>query len=197
MLRDVQYKLRFAVKPPSGPPEDAMTHALLMALDFASVMRCRSSRPIKIFVDRDALAGLESPINLHAHHHEELVARTEKELAEFQDIMNGPLSERTTRHRSWYHRILHKKLKEHQDAVHILDIDSFCQTLKTAEKVIFFEGASLGLLERLMRKGVGSNMDCYLQAVRRDPQRDDECSQVVREPTILPSIFSTTRLTSS
>jgi len=158
MLREVQYKLRFAVKPPSGPPEDAMTHALLMALDFASVMRCRSSRPIKIFVDRDALAGLESPINLHAHHHEELVARTEKELAEFQDIMNGPLSERTTRHRSWYHRILHKKL---------------------------------------MRKGVGSNMDCYLQAVRRDPQRDDECSQVVREPTILPSIFSTTRLTSS
>lgn len=158
MLRDVQYKLRFAVKPPSGSPEDAMTHALLMALDFASVMRCRSSRPIKIFVNRDALAGLESLINLHAHHHEELVARTEKELAEFQDIMNEPLSKRIIRHRSWYHRILHKKL---------------------------------------MRKGVESNMDCYLQAVRRDPQRDDECSQVVREPTILSSIFSTTRLTSS
>ncbi len=197
MLRDVQYKLRFAIKPSSDSSENAMTYALLMTLNFASVMRCRFSRPIKIFVDRDALAGLKSLINLHAHHHEELVARTEKELAKFQDIMNEPLSKRIIRHRSWYHRILHKKLKKHQDAVHILDIDSFCQTLKTAEKIIFFESASLKLLERLMRKEVESNMNCYLQAVRRDSQRNDECSQVVRKSTILLSIFSTTRLTSS
>ena len=30
----------------------------------------------------DALDKLESPIDLHEHHHEELVVRTERELAE-------------------------------------------------------------------------------------------------------------------
>ena len=43
----------------------------------------------------DALDNLESPIDLHEHHHEELVVRTEIELAEYEDIMNRPPSERS------------------------------------------------------------------------------------------------------
>jgi hypothetical protein len=55
-----------------------------------TAMRRRSRRPISFFLDCDAFDSLESPINLHMHHDEELVARTETELKEYQDIMNGP-----------------------------------------------------------------------------------------------------------
>lgn len=140
-----------------------------MALDLMTVLRCRSHSPINIFVDCDALDNLESPVNLYMHQHDELVARAETELAGYQDIMNGRSSERARRLRNWYQQALKSKLKEHQDAIHDLDVDMLCQTLNTARKVTFFGGASLGLLERLIRKGAGRNMDCYLQAVRKGP----------------------------
>jgi hypothetical protein len=189
-------QLKFVVRPANGPREDAITHARLMVLDLMTVLRCRSHSPINIFVDCDALDNLESPVNLHIHHHDELVARTETELADYQDIMNGPPSERARRFRSWYQQALKTKLKEYKDAIHDLDVDKLCQTLKAAEKVTFFGGASLGLLERLIRKGAGRNMDCYLQAVRKGPQSLTNTHSIVREPSILPSTKLATSSTS-
>jgi hypothetical protein len=166
-------QLKFAVRPANGPREDAVIHVRLMSLDLTTVLRCRSHNPIEIFVDCDALDNLESPINLHMHHHDELVFRTEKELTRYQAIMNKPPSERARGLRSWYRETisqLEKTLLDHKHAIQDLDIDKLCETLKAAKKVRYFGGASLGLLERLIRKGVGRNIECYLQAVSADPQ---------------------------
>lgn len=119
-------------------------------------------------MDRDALDNLESPVSLHRHHHDELVARSETELAIHQDIMNGPPSERVTRLRRWYQQAIKAKLEEHGDAVQDLDFNKLCQTLDAAEKVTCFVGSSLGLIARLMRKGLGKNMHLYVQNVRRE-----------------------------
>jgi len=83
MLKDVQYKLRFAIKSSNDFLKNAMTYAFLMTLNFAFVIRCKFNCSIKIFVNRDAFVNLKSLINLHAHYHEELVVRTKRKFAKF------------------------------------------------------------------------------------------------------------------
>jgi hypothetical protein len=167
-------KLKLAVKPASGPREDSIKHARLMVLDYATVLRHRSDGPIKIFVDRDALDNLESPINPYIHHHDELVARTEPELTRHQAIMDLPPSERANGVRRWSDDVistLETEAQEHGDMICDLDIDKLCETLKAAKKVRYFVGASFSRLARLIRKGAGGNIECYAQAVRTQSQK--------------------------
>jgi hypothetical protein len=64
------------------------------------ILRYRFYNPINIFVNCDTFNNLESPVNLYIYYYNELVARTETEFADYQNIMNGSSSERIRKFRN-------------------------------------------------------------------------------------------------
>ncbi|EGU73594.1 hypothetical protein FOXB_15896, partial [Fusarium oxysporum f. sp. conglutinans Fo5176] len=84
--------LEMAVKPKYGSIDDATLHARLSALDLATCLsEWSKDNPIEVLVDYETLEHIENPVNLHMHHHEELINRTENELKEYYDIMKKVL----------------------------------------------------------------------------------------------------------
>jgi hypothetical protein len=121
-------------------------------------------------LDVDTLDSLKNPVNLNVHYHEELVARTQKELESYQVIMTVPLPERVEQVRGWYRECIEAQeeaAKQKGNSLCNIDLDSLCATIKSAKTVMFFGGSSLGILQRLIQRGVASNMQCFLQAVRK------------------------------
>lgn len=159
-----------AIKPGYGPKDDAILHGRLIALDLLSSLSSWSSNPVDVFLDVETLDSLENPVNLNMHYHEELVARTEEELENYQAIMTEPYPQRVENLREWYRmciKPLEKEAMQNGNAVSNLDFDWLCRQAKTAKSVKFFGGSSLRLLQRLMERHVVNNMQCYLQAVRK------------------------------
>jgi hypothetical protein len=142
-----------------------------MALDFAiflAELNPSTSRTVHVFPDIDSLDSVVNPVNLNVHYHEELVSRTVAEIKEYLDIMAEQYPLRVERLRSWYGRQVERQGKRAKDdgaTISNLDLDSLCDTIKTAKSVKFFGGSSLGLLQRLIQRGIASNMQCYLQTV--------------------------------
>ncbi|KAF6513020.1 hypothetical protein HZS61_007278 [Fusarium oxysporum f. sp. conglutinans] len=88
LTKDDRKILEMAVKPKYGSIDDATLHARLSALDLATCLsEWSKDNPIEVLVDYETLEHIENPVNLHMHHHEELINRTENELKEYYDIM--------------------------------------------------------------------------------------------------------------
>lgn len=139
-----------------------------MTLDYLTVMKERCKRSFGVFIDKECLLELQSPINLHMHHHEELVARTRKELEAYQSIMTFPLDKRRRKLRLWYQDAIERKLKQHaEDPIRFLDIDILRETIRRHDDVTFFGGASLSVLQRLLERdeGIGQKIRVYQQGV--------------------------------
>ncbi|KAF5230636.1 hypothetical protein FANTH_13752, partial [Fusarium anthophilum] len=84
--------LEMAVKPKYGSINDATLHAQLSALDLATCLSGWSNvNLVEVLVGYETLKHIENTVNLHIHHHEEPVNRTEGELKEYYDILKKVL----------------------------------------------------------------------------------------------------------
>ncbi|KAI0868313.1 hypothetical protein GGS24DRAFT_482790 [Hypoxylon argillaceum] len=158
--------LEFAIKPANGPKEDAILHGHLVALDLLAFLRCWSSNPVDLFLDIDTLDDIEMPMNLNLHYHEELLARSQQELGEYNSIMQRPYPQRIQPIRDWYDKCiqsLQHSVIDKDHTVSNLNLSSLCEKVKAAKSVKFFGGASLGLLQRLIHEDAVSNIECCLQ----------------------------------
>lgn len=130
------------------------------------------SEPVEVFIDVDNIDALHQPVNLNIHHHEELVARSEDQLVHWEAIMASPsLDERVSKLRSWYWDCIddmedRAAAAGRGDAVHKLDLSTLCHDITAADRVMFFGGSSLNILQRLIEQGVAGKLQCYVQAVR-------------------------------
>ncbi|KAL6355079.1 hypothetical protein LRP88_11556 [Fusarium phalaenopsidis] len=158
--------LRLAIKPDYGPKEDAFLHRELVAWDHAAALNEWLHAPVEVFIDLDGFEEVHNPVNLFFHRQEELVARSEKELLRYGDIMDEPLPQRLGSLREWYKtctKTAEKEIGGVGNSVKQLELDSLCETIKSAESVLFLGGASLGILQRFINKGVADKVKCHLQ----------------------------------
>ncbi|KAI8667594.1 hypothetical protein NCS56_00896500 [Fusarium sp. Ph1] len=158
--------LRLAIKPDYGPKEDAFLHRELVAWDHAAALNEWLHAPVEVFIDLDSFEEVHNPVNLFFHRQEELVARSEKELIRYGNIMDEPLPQRLDSLREWYKtctKTAEKEIGGVGNSVKQLEIDSLCETIKSAESVLFLGGASLGILQRFIDKGVADKVKCHLQ----------------------------------
>ena len=122
-----------------------------------------------IFINKDCMDHLECPLNLHRHHHEELVDRTEVELNDRDNIMRLPFEQRARELRAWYWKAANRRLREHKgDPIRHLDIHHLMNQIKSFDDTIFFGGASLTIMQRLLEldSEIGKRISYYQQGVR-------------------------------
>ena len=82
--------------------------------------------------------------------------------------MEEPLPQRLASLREWYKtctKTAEKEIGGVGNSVKQLELDSLCETIKSAESVLFLGGASLGILQRFIDKGVADKVKCHLQIV--------------------------------
>lgn len=163
-----------AVKSNYGSKDDATLHGRLTAWDFASCLaQWSNNAPNEVFVDFDSLDEIENPVNLHFHHHEELVNRNEAELKAYNDILTKPFPQRAQNLRGWYEKCISRMGREESNSktfVRSLNLDSVCRTIKAAASVRFFGGSSLRILRQFLERGVAGKIKCHLQAVSFKPR---------------------------
>ncbi|EMT62439.1 hypothetical protein ACKRZS_005299 [Fusarium odoratissimum] len=169
LTKDDRKILEMAVKPKYGSINDATLHARLSALDLATCLsEWSNNNPIEVLVDYETLEHIENPVNLHMHHHEELVNRTENELKEYYDILKKVLhfGRRTDNLRGWYNKCiwrLEQDRKLSDISVERLVLDKVLNRIQTAGSVRFFGGSSLRILQQFLDRGVASKIKCHLQ----------------------------------
>ncbi|KAI7764927.1 hypothetical protein ACKAV7_012647 [Fusarium commune] len=169
LTKDDREILEMAVKPKYGSINDATLHARLSALDLATCLsEWSNNNPIEVLVDYETLKHIENPVNLHMHHHEELVNRTENELKEYYDILKKALhfGRRTDNLRGWYNKCiwrLEHDRKLSDISVEQLVLDKVLNRIQTAGSVRFFGGSSLRILQQFLDRGVASKIKCHLQ----------------------------------
>ncbi|KAJ0148749.1 Uncharacterized protein HZ326_8701 [Fusarium oxysporum f. sp. albedinis] len=169
LTKDDRKILEMAVKPKYGSINDATLHARLSALDLATCLsEWSNNNPIEVLVDYETLEHIENPVNLHMHHHEELVNRTENELKEYYDILKKVLhfGRRTDNLRGWYNKCiwrLEHDRKLSDISVERLVLDKVLNRIQTAGSVRFFGGSSLRILQQFLDRGVASKIKCHLQ----------------------------------
>ncbi|RKK78836.1 hypothetical protein BFJ69_g5310 [Fusarium oxysporum] len=169
LTKDDRKILEMAVKPKYGSINDATLHARLSALDLATCLsEWSNNNPIEVLVDYETLEHIENPVNLHMHHHEELVNRTENELKEYYDILKKVLhfGRRTDTLRGWYNKCiwrLEHDRKLSDISVERLVLDKVLNRIQTAGSVRFFGGSSLRILQQFLDRGVASKIKCHLQ----------------------------------
>ncbi|RKK10431.1 hypothetical protein BFJ65_g14431 [Fusarium oxysporum f. sp. cepae] len=169
LTKDDRKILEMAVKPKYGLINDAVLHARLSALDLATCLsEWSNNNPIEVLVDYESLEHIENPVNLHMHHHEELINRTENELKEYYDIMKKVLhfGRRTDNLRDWYNKCIwrlehDKKLSD--ISVERLVMDNVLNRIRTAGSVRFLGGSSLRILQQFLDRDVASKIKCHLQ----------------------------------
>lgn len=160
------------IKPKNGSRDDSIKHAELVALDYLTTMRARCSH-FDTYIDVACLDKLASPINLKTHYHDELVARSAKELDDFRAIMQMPTSEgpeveeRRTELRDWYSKALKRKREEFGGETPFKDLsyDYLFSEIRKHDRVIFFGGASLTVLQELLERepSLGKKVHYYQQ----------------------------------
>ncbi|KUI64418.1 hypothetical protein VM1G_11207 [Cytospora mali] len=166
--------LRRCIKPKRGGKDDSLNHARLVALDYMTTMRARCTR-FNAYLDIHCLEDLEDPINLKTHYHEELVARTAKELDEFRKISamstgnNGAIEDRRNRLREWYSGAIDRKKRElgNECILEDLKYEHLIDEIRTHDKTIAFGGASLTALQNILSrdedKSLGKKIHYYQQ----------------------------------
>jgi hypothetical protein len=144
-----------------------------MGLDFLDAVSTWTNAPAKVFLDRDTLAKITNPVNLHMHHHEELIGRTESEIIEYKKIMSkGNLQERKKCLQEWYDDCIRHATTKNESTLKStgslapLDMDHLCSKIEKAMSVRYFGGSSQYLLQRLIKRGFASKIKCHMQAVR-------------------------------
>ncbi|KLO80687.1 uncharacterized protein LW93_8931 [Fusarium fujikuroi] len=161
--------LEMAVKPKYGSIDDATLHAQLSALDLATCLsEWSNAKPIEVLVDYETLQHIENPVNLHMHHHEELVNRTEGELKDYYDILKKVLhpGRRTDNLRGWYYKCianLERRRRLSNISMGGLVLDNVLNRIQNAGSVHFFGGSSLRILQQFLDRGVASKIKCHLQ----------------------------------
>ncbi|KAF5978997.1 hypothetical protein FCOIX_5565 [Fusarium coicis] len=161
--------LEKAVKAKYGPMEDAVLHARLSALDLASCLaEWSNNSQNKVLVDYESLSEIENPVNLHMHHHEELVNRSEQEVRAYNSVLGevGDADSRAIKMRDWYDmciRRLENNTCTSKTTVEPLVLDNLIGHIQKAKNVRFFGGSSLRILRQLLDGGVGDRMRCHLQ----------------------------------
>ncbi|KAG9497036.1 hypothetical protein J7337_011825 [Fusarium musae] len=169
LTKDDRKTLEMAVKPKYGSIDDATLHGRLSALDLATCLsEWSNANPVEVLVDYETLKHIENPVNLHMHHHEELVNRTEAELKDYYDILKKVLNpdRRTDDLRGWYHeciRNLDRRVTLSRISVGGLDLDNVLNRIKNAGSVHFFGGSSLRILQQFLDRGVANKIKCHLQ----------------------------------
>lgn len=149
-------------------------------------MTARCQRPFDVYLDEDCIrpdGPLESPINLKTHYHDELVARSQGELEEFQKIeseypdQNNVQPEKQISLRAWYEKAYTRKLKAFPngvDPVKPLVMEDLQDEIKKYAEVTFFGGASLTVLHRILdaddtlpegEEKLGKKINYYQQGV--------------------------------
>ncbi|SCV61337.1 uncharacterized protein FFFS_15906 [Fusarium fujikuroi] len=161
--------LEMAVKPKYGSIDDATLHSQLSALDLAFCLAEWSNvKPVEVLVDYETLQHIENPVNLHMHHHEELVNRTESELKDYYDILKEVLhpGRRTDDLRGWYYKCI-VRLEHRRKLSNIfmgeLVLDNVLNRIQNVGSVQFFGGSSLRILQQFLNRGVASKIKCHLQ----------------------------------
>ncbi|KAF5684739.1 hypothetical protein FCIRC_3822 [Fusarium circinatum] len=169
LTKDDRKILEMAVKPKYGSIDDANLHAQLCALDLATCLSEWSNvNPVEILVDYKTLEHIENPVNLHMHHHEELVNRTEGELKDYYDILKKVLhpGRRTDDLRGWYDKCignLERRKTLSNITVEELVLDNVLHRIRSAGSVNFFGGSSLRILQQFLDRGVANKVKCHLQ----------------------------------
>lgn len=173
--------LRMAVRPAYGLRADAELHALLMGWDFANCLSDWAQAHVRVLIDYDSLDELENPVNLNVHFHEELVTRSEDEVAAYQAIVGGddaddaeltaagePETTRLEKLRDWYRSCIAtgSEITNQRDSrVDPLDFDDLCRTIRAAGNVRFLGGSSLRILQRFIKEDIAPRIQCHLQVV--------------------------------
>lgn len=146
-------------------------------------MKTRCSRSFDVYVDNVVLDRLESPINLKTHYHEELVFRTAEELEEFRHITAMPIDNdeqmesRRNSLRKWYNRAVERKLVDFGNECPWTDMDTYDLLFNEMkrekyERVIFFGGCSLTILQEILKEpSLAEKVHYYQQGVRVAPAR--------------------------
>ncbi|KAI8648916.1 hypothetical protein NCS56_01508500 [Fusarium sp. Ph1] len=149
-----------------GKPFKVLLGGLLTEKDVQSVPGLSEEDKETVFIDLDGFKEVHNPVNLFFHRQEELVARSEKELLSYGNHMDKPLPQRLDSLREWYKtctKTAEKEIGGIGNSVKELELDSLCETIKSAESVLFLGGASLGILLRFINKGVADKVKCHLQ----------------------------------
>lgn len=165
------YQLRLATRPDYDSDDDAFLHSQLMGLDFLDAVSTWSSAPARVYVDKDTLSKITNPVNLHMHHHEELMARTGDELNVYNKAMEEPdMEKRKNSIRQWYHTVIQNATTTNTEnqggTLEELNLDHLCSQIEQASTVKYFGGSSLYLLQRLHERKLAHKIQCYMQAVR-------------------------------
>ncbi|RSL45864.1 hypothetical protein CEP54_014101 [Fusarium duplospermum] len=192
--------LRKVERPAYDPKPDAILHAELVTLDFASYLVkhsfgrsykgtgeiCRSN--IEILIDSDSLPKIKNPVNLNAHHRDEIFGRNHPELQSFEKAATMEGEERKEAFRNYYRESIHRKTKELGDSVKVLvkgsmkgsaedsakhsaipighlDRTNLYERIEAAKSVHWFGGCSLTLLQDVHRAGLAAKLNCCVQAV--------------------------------
>ncbi|KAF4336497.1 hypothetical protein FBEOM_9629 [Fusarium beomiforme] len=169
LIPDDRELLEKAVKPKYGSRQDAILHARLIALDLASCLaEWSNDGHNEVLVDYESLLDIENPVNLHMHHHEELLNRSEQELRAYNSILTevSDIDRRTIDVRNWYSMCigrLENKDSISNTTVQRLALENILRRIHDAKSVRFFGGSSLRILHQLLDGGVGSKMKCHLQ----------------------------------
>ncbi|EXM12446.1 hypothetical protein FoTM2_013628 [Fusarium oxysporum f. sp. vasinfectum] len=169
LTKDDRKILEMAVKPKYGSIDDATLHARLSALDLATCLsEWSKDNPIEVLVDYETLEHIENPVNLHMHHHEELVNRTENELKEYYHILEKvlPFGRRADNLRGWYNKCISRlehDRKLSDISVERLVLDKVLNRIKTTGSVRFFGGSSLRILQQFLDRGVANKIKCHMQ----------------------------------
>jgi DNA-binding MurR/RpiR family transcriptional regulator len=121
--------------------------------------------PIEAFLDIESLHELENPVNLHLHHHEELISRSLEELEEYAAIMQAPIEERVPSLRAWYARCTERAERVCAEPIRELDFEKLCATIQRAKNVQFFGGSSCRILRQLDERGLSGKIECNIQMV--------------------------------
>lgn len=155
--------------------QDAIEHAKLLVMDFLSTMKTDGRPVFDTYIDNRCLnSGLESPINLKTHYHEELVFRTATELKEFKRITEEQieLSDKAVKLRAWYRESIDRKLKEFNNTRPWQDLQDYQELfniMRQYDRVIVFGGCSLTILKELLEEhddDLSKKVEYYQQGVR-------------------------------
>lgn len=147
-------------------------------MDFLSTMHAEDSPAFDTYIDHKCLnEGLESPINLKTHYHEELVFRTAKELNEFRTITESstPLPDKAEELRRWYEGAISRKLREFENInnkepwIDLDDYEVLFEEMRKSKRVIVFGGCSLTILKAILESkndSLSKKVEYYQQGVR-------------------------------
>ncbi|KAJ4391682.1 hypothetical protein N0V93_005301 [Gnomoniopsis smithogilvyi] len=184
LTKDERNLLQRCIKPDKNKDElrdakaDAIRHAELLIMDFLSTMKTDGQPAFDAYIDRRCLReGLESPINLKTHYHEELVFRTAEELTEFEKIKDKeiPLSDKAKELRTWYKHSIDRKLRDFENIKPWQDLQDYqvlFDEMRQKDRVIVFGGCSLTILKELLKQddSLSRKVEYYQQGGTFNPK---------------------------